>query len=211
MDNIRNKLKISDCILPKPYWNVTKSGKVLELRVLPNIDQDPEKYRLGVIQIGRIISRIQTLTKHSGAQPQIQLFPNLTENQLAATVYWPNVMEDLLLVKPHQKHRSPLSGHLIKRTAKKFGLTLSSESSDSDAKSGDRTFYIVTKSNQPFVWLKVGQFIQSLTEQSDTSDAGQNHFIEVSNSFMPETGKSGKKVRYRQAKISIQSEIQPKD
>ena len=87
MDKIRNKLSITDDILPVCYWDITKSGKVLELRVKPSIDQQPAKFRLGIIQIGRIISRIQTLAEQSGSQPQIQLFPNLSENQLAATVY----------------------------------------------------------------------------------------------------------------------------
>ncbi|WP_340106084.1 hypothetical protein [Rhodohalobacter sp. 8-1] len=205
MEKIRNKLDISDRILPKAYWDVKKSGKVLELRVLPSIDQSPEKYRLGIIQIGRIISRIQMLTKYSETKPQIQLFPNLAENQLAATVYWPAFLENMTQEKHNQDqvqdHLPPLTVQCISKYAEHYDLSLSSDSTHTVEDGEMKTYYVVSQSNQPFIWLKVGQFIQDLTEHNDDSDGSSDISIEVPMSYIPEHDASGKKAGYRQVKI----------
>jgi len=203
MDKIRNKLSIEDNILPVPYWDITTSGKVLELRVKPSIDFHPGKYRLGIIQIGRIISRIQTLAEQSGSKPQIQLFPNLSENQLAATVFWPGFMEDEQGTKSEEIHRTPLSDSDMQTIAGHYDLKLSADeplTSDDDTNS---VFHVVSKSNQPFIWLKLGQFIQDLTEQVEASPSSCDLTIEILTTYTPERSSSTRKVSYKQAKIYI--------
>lgn len=211
MDKIRNKLNISDSILPETYWDVTKSGKVLELRVRPSIDQAPGKYRLGIIQIGRIISRIQTLAGQAGAQPQIQLFPNLAENQLVATVFWPGFLDNLTSEIAAHPHPSPFTLKQIKQIAEHYGLKLSSGRTDSFEDSDGNTYYVRSITNQPFIWLKLGQFIQELTEQTDISDSRYSLSIEVLTPCAPEQHSSSQMHRYRQAKISVPEETSPDD
>lgn len=203
MDKIRNKLKLSDEILPVPYWNITRSGKVLELRVKPSIDSQPDIYRLGVIQIGRIISRIQTLSKQSGSRPQIQLFPNLTENQLAATVFWPGFSEALKRVESEEVHRTPISDEEIKAIAGHYDLTLSTIDTLSSDDETQTALCVSSKSNQPFVWLKMGQFIQELTEQVEASPSAYDLTIEILTPYMPERASSARKGSYKQAKVFI--------
>lgn len=203
MDKIRNKLNISDSILPETYWDVTKSGKVLELRVRPSIDKAPDNYRLGIIQIGRVISRIQTLAEQSGSQPQIQLFPNLTENQLAAIVFWPGFLESLQRIESEDMHRSPISDMDIQAIAEQYDLTLSPDELLSSDDETNSAFYVVSKSNQPFIWLKVGQFIQELTEQFEASHSNCNLTIEILSAYTPDRQSTNRKKKYEQAKIFV--------
>jgi hypothetical protein len=213
MDKIRNKLKIADTILPVPYWKVTKSGKVLELRVRPSIDHEPGNYRLGIIQIGQIISHLQKLAKHSGAKPQIQLFPNLAENQLAATVYWPGFLEDVPYDKTQKMNQEQLSIKKIKEIAKHYNLALTADISDVSEGEGQvsSTYVVISKSNQPFVWLKVGQFIQDVMEHLIASGACGSCAIDVLTSFSPETLPSKRMISYKQAKVSLHKSVSSND
>lgn len=203
MDKIRSKLSIKDNILPVPYWDMTKTGKVLELRVKPSIDQEPAKFRLGIIQIGRIISRIQTLAEQSGSHPQIQLFPNLSENQLAATVFWPGILEGLQRIESENIHRAPLSDADIQAIAGHYDLTLSPDEQLSSDDETNSAFDVVSKSNQPFIWLKVGQFIQDVKEQIEASLSECNLTIEILTAHMPDRQSVNRKVSYKQAKIFV--------
>lgn len=203
MDNIKNKLSIKDSILPVSHWDITKSGKVLELRVKPSIDQQPAKYRLGIIQIGRIISRIQSLAEQSGSQPQIQLFPNLSENQLAAVVFWPGFLEAIQRIESEEMHRSPMSDGDIQRIAGHYDLTLSPDdllSSDDESRSA---FFVVSKSNQPFIWLKLGQFIQDMTEQIKASESNCELTIDILSAHVVDQQTSSQNTSYKQAKIFV--------
>ena len=203
MDKIRSKLAIKDTILPTPYWDVTKSGKVLELRVKPSIDQQPDKYRLGVIQIGRIISRIQTLANQSGTQPQIQLFPNLSENRLAATVYWPGFLEGLRKTEPEAIHRTTLSDVDIQTIAKHYDFTITADQSLASDDESRSAYFVMSKSNQPFIWLKLGQFIQDLTEQVESVSSNSYLTIEVLTTGLPVRSESDRKKAYKQSKIYV--------
>lgn len=203
MDKIRNKLKLTDDILPVPYWDITKSGKVLELRVKPSIDRQPGKYRLGVIQIGRVISRIQTLAEQSGSKPQIQLFPNLTENQLAATVFWPGFPEAIRRAESQEIHHSPLSDTDITTIARHYDFTLSTDQSLTSDDGTNTVLYIVSRSNQPFVWLKLGQFIQEIKEQVETSRSACDLTIEVLTTYSAERSASKRNGHHKQAKVYV--------
>lgn len=208
MDKIRNKLSIKDDILPVCYWDITKSGKVLELRVKPSIDQQPGKYRLGVIQIGRIISRIQTLAERSGSQPQIQLFPNLSENQLAAIIFWPGFLEALQKIESEKMHRAPLSDLDLQAVAGHYDLTLTPKELLSSDDESNSAFYVVSKSNQPFIWLKLGQFIQDVTEQIEAARSNCKLTIEILTAHTPDRQSSNRKMSYKQAKIFVTREDQ---
>jgi hypothetical protein len=195
------------------YWDVTKSGKVLELRVRPSIDREPGKYRIGIIQIGRIISRLQKLAKHAGSKPQIQLFPNLAENQLAATVYWPDFLEDMPYEKTQNKNLPLLSDRKIEKIAEHYDFALISNNSGAseDEVQVRITYFVLSKSNQPFIWLKLGQFIHDVTDHTKTSDAHEKCSIEVLTAFTPETHSPKRMVSYKQAKVTLNSSARLND
>ena len=203
MDRISSKLSIKDSILPTPYWDINKSGKVLELRVKPTIDREPAKYRLGVVQIGRIISRIETMAEQSGSKPQIQLFPNLSENRLAATVYWPGFEEGMKSETPKEIRRTPLSDAGIRVLAKNYDLAIVPDESLASDDESNSVYYIVSTSNQPFIWLKLGQFIQNLKNQFNASRSSCNLSIDVLNKVDPDNSTSNHQLSYKQAKVYV--------
>lgn len=203
MDKINSKLQISDPVIPGKFWDVTKSGKVLELRVRPTIDQKPEKYRLGVIQIGRVISRIQSLSEHSQSSPQIQLFPNLAENQLVATVYWPGLLEDIPQEDQISVTNSTISTTDIEQLAAHYNLNIDKSTNDQSALDTRNILHIVSHSNQPFIWLKVGQFIQDLTDRISTGKNKVTITIEVNRTYKAERSASERSITYRQMTITL--------
>ncbi|NBC64088.1 MAG: hypothetical protein GVY07_00320 [Bacteroidetes bacterium] len=161
MKNIIKKLEINDPVIPGTFWQITQSGKVLELRVTAHMERNPDHYRFGVIQIGRIIQKLKSYADCTRSTPQIQLFPNLNEKQLAATVYWPEFFSTHIqdstpshstsefqsaLFKIARKHRFKTETHEIRDSAGKHTLVIS----------------ILSCSNQPFIWLKTGTFIEEL-------------------------------------------------
>lgn len=165
MYRIKDRLQISDRIIPNSYWEETVSGKVLELRVRPSLDKNPGNYRLGVIQIGRVIAKIQLLEKAADTSPQIQLFPNLVENQLAATIYWPEL---LTFAKP-DVDTSPgvevVSEEKLIKIAHQFNFSIQHQDVSSDSSDSNTILGVLSSSNQPFIWLKVGQMVQQLIER----------------------------------------------
>lgn len=211
MDKINSKLQISDPVIPGKFWDITKSGKVLELRVRPTIDQKPEKYRLGVIQIGRVISRIQSLSEHSQSSPQIQLFPNLAENQLVATVYWPGLLEDIPQEDQISVTNSTISTTDIEQLAAHYNLNIDKSTNDQSALDTRNILHIVSHSNQPFIWLKVGQFIQDLTDRISTGKNKVTITIEVNRTYKAERSASKRSVTYRQMTITVSDEMNHAD
>lgn len=163
MNKIKTDLSIKDRIIPHDYWQVSRSGKVLELRVIPAIDQDPIHYRLCVVQIGRIIYKIKSFEGNSKTEPRIQLFPNLAENQLVATIYWPQLLNSEIQITPQKKKSETYSATFIQTLLKKYSLILkkySRELTPLQEKHGRCWFAIFSSTNQPFIWLKLGQFIE---------------------------------------------------
>lgn len=172
MNRIKNNLCVKDRIIPHDYWQISRSGKVLELRVTSAIDQDPIHYRLGVIQIGRIIYKIKSFESQDKTEPRIQLFPNLAENQLVATIYWPQLLSSDIQIIPQKKKIEPYSDIFLRMLLKKYSLILkkpSRELTPLQKKQDRRWFALLSKTNQPFIWLKLGQFIEEL-KHSAVSD-----------------------------------------
>ena len=211
MDKINSKLKISDSVIPGKYWDITKSGKVLELRVRPTIDQKPEKYRFGVIQIGRLISRIQSLTEDSNSSPQIQLFPNLAESQLAATIYCPDLLDDI----PQEDHKRRTDAAItvsdIEQLAAHYNLYTEKCDDNQSASESGQVLKIISHSNQPFIWLKVGQFIQDLTDRISSLKNRAEIAIDINRTYKPERSTSERSVTYQQMTLTLPRRINHED
>lgn len=204
MQRIRNKLRYTDDLIPTIYWDVTKSGKVIELRVKPCMETDPGCYRLGIIQIGRIISRISSMTTKEGSGPRIHLFPNLSERQLAATIHWPEFLQ-ALPTKFDAPESVILSEKMLQKITLHHNLSLvpALNLEDTGASGDQRTYTVVSHSNQPFAWLKVGQFIQELSEFSSYSLQDMNLTFEILPAALPEGASSQRKNSYEQLQMSI--------
>jgi hypothetical protein len=167
LNRIKNNLSIKDRIIPVDYWQVTKSGKVLELRVTQSIDRDPKKYRLGIIQIGRIIYRINSFETRGSTKPRIQQFPNLSENQLAAIIYWPQLLKSEVDFTSLPTAQAEVTLPFISELAGKYNLSVKEQTSTGGIKSHQKNnkkscYELSTVANQPFAWLKLGQFIEEL-------------------------------------------------
>ena len=207
MERIRNKLRYTDNLIPGTYWDVTKSGKVIELRVKPCMDTDPHCYRLGIIQIGRIISRIRSMNSKEGTRPRINLFPNLSETQLAATIFWPEFLKALpKKIDPSNTNTPPVvSDERLLDIANQYGLSFIPALNLDYIEPVDthRTFTIVSHSNQPFAWIKVGQFIQELSDLYAQSGADSDLTFEILPAVRPEGASTERKSSYQQIKMSI--------
>lgn len=202
MEKIKNRLRIPDPIIRKTYWDVTKSGKVVELCIRPSIDANPEEYRLGTIQIGRIISYIQSLAAVSNTSPQIQLFPNLAENQLAATIYWPALLSSSVpKLEDVSSGKHSLTADELTKICSHYNLF--TKELPHDEAGTTRTYHILSRSNQPFIWLKVGQFIQELSERSNINTE-HNPYINILRPERLETPE-GKVPVYPQAEVKLPS------
>ncbi len=198
MQDIKNRIRIRDQILKADYWKVSRSGKVLELRVVDDIDTNPEKYRLGIIQIGRIIYKFESFAKNKVSKPQIQLFPNLTEDKLAATVYWPEFLSSTIHINPLTGTRKNLTLKTLQSISEKYNLSVKSRDSDSGSVNDVELW---SASNQPFIWLKAGQFIHELIEGYNLNTESINKYIEIISpvGVMADKKKSG----YHQINVSI--------
>ena len=208
MHNIKSRFGIKDRILKVDYWQVSKSGKVLEFRVVDDIDTNPEKYRLGIIQIGRIIYKFESFAKSKKSKPQIQLFPNLTENKLAATVYWPDFLSSAIHLNPDTGPKNNLTLKTLHSISENYNLRVKSFDTDIDSDSrpdsGLHTDVgLWSASNQPFIWLKTGQFIEELMTGFDLNTGSDRKDIEIISPVEVLTDK--KKSGYFQIRVSIPS------
>lgn len=162
MASLKSKLLLNTHVIPADFWNVSKAGKTLEFSVTAHIDINPADYRLGVIQIGQIIRRIEQLARVNNAAPKIQLFPNLAEDQLAATVFWPELLSGGTVTLPKKQPESLPHPSKIHSIAKDYRFTL--KETDLNKSGNSNRWDLCSSSNQPFIWLKLGQFIEQLSE-----------------------------------------------
>ncbi|REL33209.1 hypothetical protein DYD21_13225 [Rhodohalobacter sp. SW132] len=162
MTSLKNKLLLNTHVIPADFWNVSKAGKTLEFSVTAHIDINPADYRQGVIQIGQIIRRIEQFARVKNAAPKIQLFPNLAEDQLAATVFWPELLSGGAVTLPKKQPGCLPPPSKIQSIAKVYRFTL--KKTDQDKGVNSNKWVVCSSSNQPFIWLKLGQFIEHLSE-----------------------------------------------
>jgi hypothetical protein len=141
-----------------------------------------------------------------GTRPQINLFPNLSETQLAATIYWPEFLQAIPYRNAGNDVQIPITEKYLRKIANKYNLWLVPEFNLKDDEADDRRVYtIVSHSNQPFAWLKVGHFIQDLSEYSSHSQRDMNITFEILPAALPEGTSSERKGSYEQIRMSISS------
>lgn len=153
-------------------WNYRFSGNTLEMMVTPDYTDDPEAYRKGVIQTGRVLQALESALTGSGRILQIQSFPSLEESRLVAVArlqrtYGPGVNGNQLA-----SDSPPLTESLLKSCASQLSLSyqqLPEEALDilktgidirSDLSSNAVFFALCSPIDNPFIWLKTGKWIE---------------------------------------------------
>ena len=169
-------------------WDYRLSGNTLELRVKEDYEVNPEAYRLGVIQIGQILQTIDRHAFEEGQTSQIQSFPNIEESQLVALIRLQKmyqVSEDNQAFNGINTDSNTPIGTILKSIASHYGLFFHNhnggpldtvrqllESDDQIIAPGGYYYSLCTTMDNPFLWLRVGQWIErvnQLLEESNTS------------------------------------------
>lgn len=160
---------------PGQLWNYRFSGSTLEMMVTPDYTDDPESYRNGVIQTGRVLQALEKELTGSGRILQIQSFPSLDESRLVA------------LARLQRTYGSEINGRqapsddpvppepLLKRFATQLSLSYQQLPEDAfkalqtrvdfqlpNLTSPTSFFVLCSAIDNPFIWLKTGKWIEKV-------------------------------------------------
>lgn len=168
IDILNEKLKESRFGL----WSYKITGNVVELKVLPNMENEPHDFRLAVIQIGQVLDQLRHEYSHSLEKTQIQTFPNLMEINLVAVIQFTHSRPSRKIQPSknginRQKYSADLKS--IKELVDKHHLKLHQTDidlaelhPDHDNCSETDAYVLHSNSNNPFVWLKTGYFTEQI-------------------------------------------------
>lgn len=144
------------------YWTYSVSGNTIELKIIPTLKKEPEKYRIGVIQAGSVIQyfRLMFLTREN--PPLIQIFPSIMENELIAIIRFSTTIlkkQDSTLHKKSKKDSLQIDQSLFKilELPKNSGVTFIDIPKN--------TLALCTFFENPFSWLNVGYQSETLQDQ----------------------------------------------
>lgn len=173
----------------KSLWDYRVSGNILELSVKPDYNNNPEEYRLGVIETGQVLQAIERQAILSGQVTQVQSFPNIDESQLVALVRLHRTYETDDTARPNglKKGANTPAGTLLKSIASHYGLFFQNKNAGDDKiiletfhsdqkkiESNGNFYSLCSTVDNPFLWLKTGQWInrvnQLVEESSSMSD-----------------------------------------
>lgn len=166
-------------------WTHRVSGNTLDLSVHPKHRSEPAKYRGAVIYAGQVLQAISQEAIDQGQSIMIQSFPNLGEPELIAHVRWFSARKSSNHDESESLHSGLLSlqpfDNILRSTASHFGMfvleldmqdpAISPELVSIYPGNGSDTHFRVlcTLSDNPFDWLKTGQWIERFLQlkQSD--------------------------------------------
>lgn len=163
------------------YWNYSVSGNIIELKIIPTLKKDPDKYRIGVIQAGSIIQQCRLSMINQEHPPIIQIFPSIMENELIAIFRFSpskNIIKkpDLQSTLQHKSKKDPLqidpSLFSIKELPKSSCLEFLDIPKNSLA--------ICTYTENPFTWLNVGykgEVLKDEIKQKNGFDACTSYIL----------------------------------
>jgi len=156
------------------FWNYRVSGNQIELIVVPNYLNEPEKYRRAVIKAGRALQEIQLTIESEGNKAMVQTFPSIDETQLVATVRI--IKEENPPVKGFLPKFNQTKGEQFKSIANQFGMFISvfdcslvSKIDElhipeyfSDPENCEQVYILQSMRENPFIWLKTGMCLNRI-------------------------------------------------
>jgi len=156
-------------------WKYRVSGNLLELSVQPQLNEQKKEYRCAVITIGQILKALSIKVERTGSGYLIQSFPNLEAPEIIATIRledriesskdpFPILQSEIYNYSGEEKLRSITEKYQfdIAKTDLPFSMDLDLESFK------DKTWFVLTsKHNNPFTWLNLGNWKESLQSGGD--------------------------------------------
>jgi len=165
---------------PGPLWTYRFSGNTLELLVTPDYALDPEKYRLGVVETGRVLQAIESNLSGTGRVMQTQSFPSLGESRLAALVRLQKIYGAGVLNGKLKTTDEISLSERFRTLAAQFGLSFQSlpavkspTSAGTHSKASDEPVsngFLCSAIDNPFIWLKVGKWIEAIQLMAANSE-----------------------------------------
>jgi hypothetical protein len=175
-------------------WRYTTTGDTLELFIKAAYTVDEVHYRLGVIQIGQLIQKLEDLSTKQQITLQVQSFPDLNEPRLAARIRFRPMRKDLT---SRSSVESRTNGHAVKKEpwkkqralASHYGFTI--HTADQLPRSTDQQIMerysidshldtaslhlLGSVSDHPFTWLKVGRWMVRALDLTPSGKSANEH------------------------------------
>ncbi|MEX2585150.1 MAG: hypothetical protein WD315_02075 [Balneolaceae bacterium] len=155
-------------------WNYRFSGNTLEMMVTPDYTDDPEAYRNGVIQTGRVLQALEGELTGSGRILQIQSFPSLDESRLVAVARLQQTYGPGINGMQASTDAPPQTKSLLKSYASQLSLSYQQLPEEafksleteieirSNLASNPVYFALCSAIDNPFIWLKTGKWIEKV-------------------------------------------------
>jgi hypothetical protein len=210
IDEIRKQSDLykADC------WKYHISGNVIELSILPAYMKQKKTYRCSVISVGQVLIALSEKIEKEQLNFHIQSFSNLENPEIVATIRTDkkNEFTDNFNLQEKIKDTDQDVASLIRTLAKKYKLEVREvEASQVNIKEIPTEKYprwiaIYSSFNNPFTWLNIGYFKESLRKEFTGRPASKKSCIldfcdskvyKYSNLKIPET-------KYIQSLIGIQ-------
>jgi len=170
-------------------WEFSFAGNTLELTVKPNFVNASEMYRLGVIAVGQVIRALDDKAIANGYTTQIHSFPSLNETQLIASIRLHRIYGEAAAQPDTNSMPAQIAGsdkNLLKALASHYGLFFKASGCVSDTETHlnpgsdnkkKKLFSICTAMDNPFIWLKVGQWLEGLKLLETQNNSFKKPFI----------------------------------
>ncbi|MEX0993929.1 MAG: hypothetical protein WD599_00280, partial [Balneolaceae bacterium] len=174
-------------------WSYRLSGNILEIIAKPKYSQDPDHFRIAVIRSGQVLQSIyhQAMLKNQNAM--IQSFPNMEETRLIAVIRLQKAdknmdskqFDKLKYNRDSGNSQSYSSSQILKAVASHQGMFLQplqtnpSDLSKQEEILSDLSIELADKScfglcgtsDNPFIWLKTGYWVERNRQLSDENSS----------------------------------------
>ncbi len=139
------------------YWNYSISGNIIELKIIPSLKKEPNKYRIGVIQAGSVIQQCRLAMLNQENPPVIQIFPSIMENELVAIFRFSSSKNIVKRPDMHSTLQHKAKKNLLQIDRSLFSIEELPKSSRLDFLDIPKnSLAICTYAENPFTWLNVG-------------------------------------------------------
>lgn len=165
IDEIRKK---SD-LYATDSWKYLISGNSVEFSIMPVYIQDKKNYRRSVITVGQVLKSLSCYIEHRQHHYHIQSFQDLDNPGLVATLRMDGSNSiSIQNLKKQQKYRSLKNSQpesAIRTLAKQYQLDIleiSEPFMDADLKDCSSCFVLYSTFNNPFTWLNIGYWKETI-------------------------------------------------